>query len=135
MNQGTVFFAPFNWATANRGFCTGLEPPASGCEWQEKHWFELKRGPRPLFEPLLTTSISANLACPSRKNAVSSAVRPCSGPPAPAAPPRTPGSTGAELVWPKVQPDVIKTTVSIPLSLLGVILPSVLITSPHRFTS
>src|ERR1700683_2285025 len=98
MNQGTAFFAPFKWATSGRGFFAGLDPPPAGCEWQEKHRFELKRGPRPLFEPLATTSISANLACPSWKNAVSSAVRPFSGAPAPAGPPRTPGSTGADLV-------------------------------------
>ena len=97
MNHGTVFFAPFKVATAIKGFCAGLDPPASGCEWQEKHWLELKRGPSPLFEPLVTTSTSANLACPSWKNAVSSAVRSFSGPPAPAGPPRTPGSTGADL--------------------------------------
>src|SRR5271169_2948010 len=96
MNQGTVFFARLKWATSGRGFLAGLDPPASGCEWQEKHWLELKRGPRPLFEPLVTTSTSANLACPSLKHAVSSAVRPFSGPPAPAMPPRTPGSIGAD---------------------------------------
>jgi len=102
MNHGTVFFAPFKAATAIKGFCAGLVPPASGCEWQDRRWLELKRGPRPLFEPLVTTSISANLACPSWKNAVSSAVRPFSGVPAPAGPPRTPGSTGADLVCPQV---------------------------------
>jgi hypothetical protein len=42
MNHGTVFFAPFKLATSDRGFRAGLDPPASGCEWQEKHWFELK---------------------------------------------------------------------------------------------
>src|SRR5580692_12078008 len=107
MNQGTVFFAPFKAATSGRGFLAGLDPPASGCEWQEKHWLELKRGPRPLFAPLVTTSTSANLAWPSWKKAVSSAVRPFSGPPAPDGPPRTPGSTGpgfvCGLVCPKVQ--------------------------------
>ena len=65
MNHGTVFFAPFKVATAINGFCAGLDPPASGWEWQEKHWFELKRGPSPLFAPPVTTSTSANLACPS----------------------------------------------------------------------
>src|SRR6516164_9825933 len=98
MNHGTEFFAPFKTATSGRGFFAGLVPPMLGCEWQEKHWLELKRGPSPLFEPLVTTSTSANLACPSWKNAVSSAVRPFSGVPAPAGPPRTPGSTGADLV-------------------------------------
>ena len=49
MNHGTVFFAPFNVASAINGFCAGLVPPAPGFEWQDKHWFELKRGPRPLW--------------------------------------------------------------------------------------
>src|SRR5260370_26670338 len=78
MNHGTVFFAPFKLATSGRGFFAGLDPPASGCEWQEKHWLELKRGPRPLFEPLVTASTSANRAIPSLENAVSSALRPFS---------------------------------------------------------
>jgi hypothetical protein len=30
---------------AINGFWAGLEPPTAGCEWHEKHWFELKRGP------------------------------------------------------------------------------------------
>src|ERR1700720_1164096 len=107
MNHGTVFLAPFKVATAIKGFCAGLVPPPAGCEWQDKHWLELKRGPRPLFAPPVTASISANLACPSWKNAVSSAVRPLSGVPAPAGPPRTPGSTEPDvvslgLVWPIV---------------------------------
>src|ERR1700678_4785923 len=34
----------------------GLEPPIVGCEWQPAHWVKLKRGPRPLFAPLLTHS-------------------------------------------------------------------------------
>src|SRR5580692_9431038 len=60
MNHGTVFFAPFKLATAGRGLCGGLEPPPLGCEWQERHWLELKRAPRPLLVPLVTASISAN---------------------------------------------------------------------------
>src|SRR5271169_2307952 len=94
MNHGTLFCAPWRVATAIKGFCAGLEPPASGCEWQERHWFELKRGPRPLLLPPATDSISRNLVSPSLKNALSSAVSPGKGAPAPAAPPRTPGSTG-----------------------------------------
>src|SRR5208337_870562 len=113
-NQGTVFFAPFKVATAIWGFCAGLDPPAPGCEWQDKHWFELKRGPRPLFVPLVTASVSANRASPSWKNAVSSAVRPFSGPPAPAGPPRTPGSTGADLVCPNALTPKVKATATIP---------------------
>src|SRR5579863_6759834 len=95
MNQGTTFFAPLRVATAIIGFRAGLDPPAAGCEWQDKHWFELKRGPSPLLAPPVTTSTSANRARPSVKKALSSVVRPGSGPPAPAAPGRTPGSTGA----------------------------------------
>src|SRR6516164_211095 len=65
MNHGTKFFAPLRVAMAIKGFRAGLDPPAAGCEWQDKHWFELKRGPSPLLLPLVTTSISANLASPS----------------------------------------------------------------------
>src|SRR5580692_5339665 len=93
MNHGTLFFAPLKVATAIIGFCAGLDPPSSGCAWQDIHWLELNRGPNPLFVPPVTDSTSVNLACPSRKNAVSSAVSPFSGPPPPDGPPRTPGST------------------------------------------
>src|SRR6516225_9168920 len=99
MNHGTTFLAPSSVATATIGFWAGLEPPTFGCAWHDKHWLELKRGPSPLFEPPCTTSMSPNLDCPSWKNAVSSVVRPGSGPPAPAGPLRTPGSTGVDLVW------------------------------------
>src|SRR5271155_2902883 len=95
MNQGTRFFAPLRVAIAIMGFCAGLDPPAAGCAWQDRHWFELKRGPSPLLLPPVTTSISANLASPSWKKAFSSDVRPFRGLPAPAVPPRTPGSMGA----------------------------------------
>ena len=93
-NQGTTLFAPLSVATAIKGFCAGLVPPGAGCAWHERHWLELKRGPSPLFEPPCTTSTSMNLAAPSWKKALSSAVRLLRGSPAPAAPPRTPGSTG-----------------------------------------
>jgi len=49
----------------------------------------IEAGTEALFEPLVTDSISENLASPSLKKAVSSAVRPVSGAPAPAGPPRT----------------------------------------------
>ena len=94
MNQGTSFLAPLSVATAIKGLFAGLDPPGAGCEWQDRHWFELKRGPSPLLLPPATTSISANRVNPSWKNVVSSAVRSFKGPPAPGAPPRTPGSTG-----------------------------------------
>src|SRR6202035_3063673 len=73
----------------------GPAPPTLGCAWQARQLFELKRGPRPLFWPPVTDSICANLVRPSWKNAFSSAVRAFREVPAPAAPPRTPGSTGA----------------------------------------
>ena len=92
MNHGTMFLAPLRVAIAIKGFRAGLDPPAAGCEWQDMHWLELKRGPSPLLLPPVTDSISANLTSPSLKNAVSSAVRPGRGAPVPARPPRTPGS-------------------------------------------
>ena len=51
MNQGTTFLAPLSVATAIKGFCAGLDPPGAGCEWQDRHWLELKRGPSPLLLP------------------------------------------------------------------------------------
>src|SRR3984957_20050594 len=99
MNQGTTFFAPLRVAIPISGFRVGLDPPAAGCEWQDKHWFELKRGPSPVLLPPVTVSMSANLPRPSLKNAISSEVRPGGGAPAPGAPPRTPGSAGAFTFW------------------------------------
>ena len=75
MNQGTMFLAPLSVATAIRGFCAGLDPPVAGCEWQERHWLELKRGPSPLLAPPATTSTSPKRTDPSWKNAASSEVR------------------------------------------------------------
>ena len=60
MNQGTSFFAPLSVATGIKGFFAGLDPPGAGCEWQDRHWLELKRGPSPLLLPPATTSTSAN---------------------------------------------------------------------------
>src|SRR5580704_18841389 len=39
MNHGTTFLAPLRAATPINGFRAGLDPPAAGCEWQDKHWF------------------------------------------------------------------------------------------------
>src|SRR5207302_679974 len=97
MNHGTVSLAPSSVATEIKGFCAGLDPPPLGCEWQERHWLELKRGPSPSFESPWTVSISPNLDRPAWKKTVSAAVRPGSGPPAPGGPPRTPGSTAPDL--------------------------------------
>src|SRR5437879_86465 len=100
MNQGTTFFAPVRVATAISGLEAGLVPPGPGCKWQPRHWFELKRGPRPLWSAPVTVLTSAKRVRPSLKNVVSSAARPFSGPPAPAAPPRTPGSTALDCTGP-----------------------------------
>src|ERR1700694_1591465 len=51
MNHGTTFLAPLSVAIAIKGFVAGLDPPGPGCEWQDKHWLELKRGPSPLPVP------------------------------------------------------------------------------------
>jgi len=67
MNQGTVFFAPFRVATAISGLEAGLVPPGPGCKWQPRHWFELKRGPRPLWSAPVTVLISAKRVRPSSK--------------------------------------------------------------------
>jgi len=37
INHGTLLVAPLSVAIAINGFLAGLDPPASGCEWQEKH--------------------------------------------------------------------------------------------------
>ncbi len=95
MNHGTTFFAPFSVAIAIEGLAAGLVPPTLGCAWHDWQLLELKRAPSPLFWPPVTDSISTNLVSPSWKNAVSSALRPLRAVPAPGAPPRTPGSTGA----------------------------------------
>src|SRR6516164_7411124 len=54
MNHGTEFLAPLSVATAISGFRAGLDPPAAGWAWQDRHWFELNRGPSPLFWPPVT---------------------------------------------------------------------------------
>src|ERR1700730_139438 len=111
-NQGTMFFAPLSVATAIKGFCAGLVPPGEGCAWHARHWLELKRGPSPLFEPPCTTSTDVNLVNPSWKKVFSSDVRLLRGLPAPAAPPRTPGSTGAFKVWADVRRHAVAKTMA-----------------------
>jgi hypothetical protein len=64
-NHGMEFVAPLSVATAISGFIAGLVPPIAGCEWQDAHEFELKRGPRPLLLPPVTDSTSANRPRPS----------------------------------------------------------------------
>jgi hypothetical protein len=78
-----------------------LRRARSACIWlrvARETLVGVEAGTEPVVRAFGPTSTPANLACPSWKNAVSSAVRPFSGVPAPARPPRTPGSTGAELV-------------------------------------
>src|ERR1700722_13992831 len=41
MNHGTMFLAPLRVAIPIKGFRAGLDPPAAGCAWHDKHWFEL----------------------------------------------------------------------------------------------
>jgi len=41
-------FCPIDSAIAIKGFRARLDPPAAGCKWQDTHWFELKRGPKPI---------------------------------------------------------------------------------------
>src|SRR5215472_9407735 len=64
----------------------------------------LKRGPRPLpSSPAIvpeTESISWKTSLVAAKNAFSPVLSPASGPPAPAGPPRTPGSRGPAKVAP-----------------------------------
>src|SRR2546430_16025068 len=64
MNHGTAFLAPSSVAILIKGLVAGLDPPALGCEWQDRHWFELKRGPRPLLWPPATASMSRDFAGP-----------------------------------------------------------------------
>src|SRR5580765_6040570 len=100
MNDGTVLRAPSNVAWATCGLVAGLVPPTAGAAWQAAQLLELKRGPRP--EPSSpatvpeTESTSAKVSSASLKKARLPAglfaATEASGPPAPAAPPRTPGS-------------------------------------------
>src|SRR6266571_3740199 len=92
MNDGTVLVAPFALANATWGFAAGLVPPTAGCRWQPPQLPRFIVGPR----PSLASSSSANSSVPALKNASSVLVSPAMGAPAPAAPPRTPGSRAAE---------------------------------------
>src|SRR5262249_36502393 len=76
------------------GLVMGLEPPLAGCAWQPAQLFMLKRGP----SPVATVSTSAKRVWPSAKNLSSFTVSAAMAPPAPAWPPRTPGSVCACVV-------------------------------------
>jgi hypothetical protein len=99
MNEGTVLRAPCSVASATWGFVAGLLPPLAGNAWHCAQLLPLKMGPRP--EPASpaivpeTESISANTVDALKKNDVSAELNPAKGPPAPAAPCRTPGSVCA----------------------------------------
>src|SRR5437867_10775434 len=92
MNDGTVLVAPSASANATWGFTGGLDPPSAGCRWQPPQLPRFIVGPRPSPD----SSSSANSSVPSLKNSSSVLVSPAMGAPAPAAPPRTPGSRAAE---------------------------------------
>src|SRR5216684_7122443 len=92
INDGTVLVAPFTVANATWGFTAGLVPPTAGCKWQPPQLPRFIVGPR----PSATVSFSSKSSLPALKNASSVLVSPAMGAPAPAAPPRTPGSLAAE---------------------------------------
>src|SRR6476620_8329335 len=80
------------------GFVAGLEPPAAGKLWQPPQLVKLNRGPKPssVFGIVpLTDETSLNASKPVAKNFPSISDNPVIGPPAPAAPVRTPGSVCA----------------------------------------
>src|SRR5947208_3361893 len=92
MNDGTVLVAPSALANSTWGFTGGLDPPSAGCRWQPPQLPRFIVGPRPSPD----SSSSANSSVPALKNASSVLLSPAMGAPAPAAPPRTPGSRAAE---------------------------------------
>src|SRR5437899_5582140 len=92
MNEGTVLVAPFRVANATWGFTGGLVPPSAGCKWQPPQLPRFIVGPR----PSATSSSSTNSSVPALKKTSSVLVSPARGAPAPAAPPRTPGSRAVD---------------------------------------
>jgi hypothetical protein len=101
MNDGIVFLAPSAVASVTCGLRDGLLPPAAGWAWQEPQLLELNRGPRPEPGSMVpeTESTSLNVFSAVLKNARLPAgllaATEASGPPAAAAPVRTPGSVWA----------------------------------------
>src|SRR5215831_5288716 len=77
------------------GFGDGLLPPTAGCRWQPEHWSRLNRGPK----PAATSSTSWKTSLASVKKFFSSVLRSSIMPPAPGAPPRTPGSCTFTLLF------------------------------------
>src|SRR6266849_6542991 len=101
MNDGMVFLAPSAVASVTCGLTDGLLPPVAGCAWQKAQLLELKRGPRPDPASMVpdTESTSLNVSRAVLKNvrlpAGLLAATEARGPPAAAAPVRTPGSVCA----------------------------------------
>src|SRR6267154_6284253 len=91
-NEGTLLVAPFAAANATCGFSAGLVPPTAGCKWQPAQLSRFIAGPR----PSATFSTSSKSSLPALNDASSVRVRPTIGAPAPAVPPRIPGSRAAE---------------------------------------
>src|SRR5262245_35674041 len=87
-NDGMALVAPALFANAIWGFTGGLVPPTAGCRWQPPQLSRFIIGPR----PSRTVSSSTKSSLPASKNASSLFISPAIAPPAPAAPPRTPGS-------------------------------------------
>src|SRR5215472_2232575 len=91
-NAGTMSVPPSRLAKSTCGFVLGELPPIAGAAWQPPQLSRFILGP----SPSSTSSAVLKAVWPAVKNACWPAVRPESIPPAPAAPPRTPGS----LAWP-----------------------------------
>src|SRR5712672_243436 len=104
MKDGTVFLAPSAVASDTCGFKEGLVPPTAGCAWQKAQLLELKRGPRPEPASMVpdTESTSSKVSRASLKKAKLPAgllaATDANGPPAAAAPGRTPGSVWANAI-------------------------------------
>src|SRR5881396_2391622 len=95
MKKGTRSVPPSFEENATCGFTAGLLPPVPGWLWQPAQLSRFIRGP----SPSATTSTSSKSALPSVKKADCLAVNPAIGPPAPAGPPRTPGSRAVDDSW------------------------------------
>src|SRR6267378_5400756 len=103
MNDGTRSLPPSLLANATWGLGTlpnggvpncwfGLLPPSAGWIWQPPQLSRFILGPR----PFPTGSTSANSPAPAVKNAAWFVVKSRKALPAPASPPRTPGSRAAQ---------------------------------------
>lgn len=135
MKDGTVLvLEPPLAAIAGNGLIAGLLPPMLGCEWHAAQLSALKRGPRPEpgapFTVPDTESISWKIACADVKNCFCNVVSPDSEPPAPGAPPRTPGS---ETAWPKAAPGTASRVMMIAVNAVRLLKRRLFISRPPRF--